>query len=277
MATFEIRPNATGYELLIDHQLACTLVSIPKGSFLREDGKIVTVNAFCMARFAVTQDLYKTVTGKTPSYFKGEKHPVETVTWYDAVRFCGILNNALKEYKPLLNSGLLKLNNPNAKELDKFVLDPSSPGFRLPTESEWEYAAKGNAGNFNPADKVFKYSGSDNLDLVGWYGGNNEYETKPVGLKIPNNFGLYDLSGNVWEWCWDWMEEDWNYDKNSINNPIGAKSGTGRVNRGGSWFNNATYCRPDYRSISTPNRLGDYLGFRFLFVLECGGCIRLSL
>ena len=266
MATFEIRPNATGYELLIDYQLACTLVSIPKGSFLRSDGKIVKVNAFCMARFAVTQDLYKTVTCKNPSSFQGKQHPVENVTWYDAVRFCGILNNALKDYKSLLNSQLLKLNNLEKEELDKFELNPSSPGFRLPTESEWEYAAKGNAGNYDPAHKVLKYSGSDNLDLVGWYRENNEYETKPVGLKLPNNFGLYDMSGNVWEWCWDWMEKNYRYDKDSLNNPVGAKSGPCRVFRGGSWINNAFYCRSDGRYDYSPDAGDDYLGFRLVFV-----------
>jgi formylglycine-generating enzyme required for sulfatase activity len=262
MATYEIRPTATGYQLLIDHQLACTLVSIPKGSFLREDGKIVTVNAFCMARFAVTQDLYETVTGKNPSHFQGKQHPVERVTWYDAVRFCGILNNELKEYKPLKDSGLLKLNRLTDNELDKFELNPSSPGFRLPTEAEWEYAAKGNAGNFDPTDKVFKYSGSDNLDLVGWYRENNYYETKPVGLKLPNNFGLYDMSGNVWEWCWDWYAD---YD-NKLNNPAGAKSGAARVSRGGSWLDDAFYCRSDYRNRDAPGHRYYFLGFRLIFV-----------
>ena len=89
------------------------------------------------------------------------------------------------------------MNNMTDNELNKFVLNPSSPGFRLPTEAEWEYASIGNTGNFDPAVKVFKYSGNNNLDLVGWYKGNNDYETKPVGLKFPNNFGLYDMSGNV--------------------------------------------------------------------------------
>ena len=262
MATYEIRPIATGYQLLIDHQLACTLVSIPKGSFRRDDGKIVTVNAFCMARFAITQHLYETVTGENPSSFQGKQHPVEQVTWYDAVRFCGILNNGLKDYEPLKDSELLKLNILENKELDKFVLDPSSSGFRLPTEAEWEYAAKGNKGNFDPADKVFKYSGSDNLDLVGWYEGNNDYETKPVGLKIPNNFGLYDMCGNVREWCWDWSTS---YD-NNLNNPIGAKSGPAREERGGSWFDDATRCRSDSRYGNSPYSGNGILGFRLLFV-----------
>jgi formylglycine-generating enzyme required for sulfatase activity len=266
MATFEIQPIATGYQLLIDHQLACTLVSIPKGSFRREDGKIVTVNAFCMARFAVTQDLYEAVTGHNPSSFQGKQHPVEHISWYDAVRFCGILNNELKDYKPLKESGLLKLNNLSDKELDIFNLNPASSGFRLPIEAECEYAAKSNAGNFDPADKVFKYSGSDILDLVGWYSGNNEYETKPVGLKIPNNFGLYDMSGNVWEWCWDWREKNWNYDKYSLNNPVGARSGEYRVDRGGSWFYGAVNCRSDYRGSNSPDDRYDSLGFRLLFV-----------
>ena len=262
MATFEIRRSDTNdndRQLFIDNMLASTLVYIPQGSFLRSDGKIVTINAFCMARFAVTQDLYKAVTGKTPSYFKGEQHPVENVTWYDAVRFCGILNNALQEDGP---SELLKLNNLTNKELDKFELNPSSPGFRLPTEAEWEYAAKGNAGNFNPANEVFKYSGSDNLDLVGWYEGNNKYETKPVGLKIPNNFGLYDMSGNVWEWCWDWHSEY----KNMLNNPIGAKSGSNRVYRGGSWLLSATRCRSNCRDYDFSGDSYINLGFRMVFV-----------
>ena len=261
MATYELLPIATGYQLLIDKQLACTLVSIPRGSFLREDGKKVMVNAFCMARFAVTQDLYETVTGKNPSKFQGKQHPVEQTSWYDAVRFCGILNNALQEDRP---SELLKLNNLTNEELDKFELNPSSPGFRLPTEAEWEYAAKGNAGNFNPANKVFKYSGSDNLDLVGWYSENNKYETKPVGLKLPNNFGLYDMSGNVYEWCWDLIEKK--YDLYLVNNPVGAKWSANRVHRGGSWFIFAACCCSDSRDDDIPFDRNSTLGFRLVFV-----------
>ncbi len=262
MATFEIRhhENKTDYQLLIDNKVVCTLMSIPKGSFMREDGKVVAVNAFCMARFAVTQDLYETVTGKTPSYFKGKQHPVENVTWYDAVRFCGILNNVLKEYK---HSELLKMNNLTDKELDTFVLDPSSPGFRLPTEAEWEYAAKGNKGNFDPANKVFKYSGSDNLDLVGWYDKNSGHETKPVGLKFPNNFGLYDMNGNAWEWCWDWYADDY---KIYTYNPVGARFASNRVSRGGSWDFNSAFCSSDYRNYFGPYYSSKGLGYRLLFV-----------
>ena len=260
----EFRVDITPTECLLYHedQVICKLIYIPQGSFKRNDGKIICVNAFYMARFAVTQELYETVTGNNPSRFKGKQHPVESVSWNDAVKFCGILNNGLKDYKPILGSQLLEWNNLNDKELDKFVLNSASPGFRLPTEAEWEYAAKGNKGNFDPANEVFDYAGSNQLDMVGWYDGNNYSETKPVGLLFPNQFGLYDLSGNVWEWCWDWYAD---YD-NRLNNPVGAKSGSIRVVRGGSWFPYAVCCRSVLRNSYTPGFSDFYLGLRLLFV-----------
>ena len=262
MKEFRIDITPTECLLYLEDQVICKLIHIPEGSFLREDGQIVSVNAFYMARFAVTQELYETVSSNNPSRFKGKQHPVESVSWYDAVKFCGILNNGLKDYKPILGSQLLEWNNLNDKELDKFVLNSASPGFRLPTEAEWEYAAKGNKGNFNPANEVFDYAGSNQLDLVGWYVGNNYSETKPVGLLFPNQFGLYDLSGNVWEWCWDWHDK---YD-NMLNNPVGAKSGSDRVYRGGSWINSAASGRSVRRSLYTPGGRSNDLGVRPLFV-----------
>jgi formylglycine-generating enzyme required for sulfatase activity len=132
----------------------------------------------------------------------------------------------------------------------------------LPTEAEWEYAAKGNAGYFDPANEVFDYAGSNQLDQVGWYDGNNYSETKPVGLLFPNQFGLYDLSGNVCEWCWDWYSD---YD-NRLNNPVGAESGSNRVLRGGSWIINAASSRSDCRNSDTPGSRNRILGLRLLFV-----------
>ena len=266
MATFEIRSNDndTNRQLFINNQLACNLIYIPEGSFLREDGKIISVNSFYMSEFAVTQQLYKAVTRNDPSYFKGDQHPVEMVTWYDAVKFCGILNNGLKDFK---GSELLKLNNLSNKELDSFVLNPASPGFRLPTEAEWEYAARGNAGNYNPDDEVLEFAGSNHLDLVGWYYENNGYETKPVGLLFPNKFGLYDMSGNVWEWCWDWYDNDF-YKKSAKTNPVNINKGSRRVVRGGSWRHDSDLSRVAYRRSHTPGSEWSTLGFRLLVAFQ---------
>ena len=252
MPKYDLRKKENDLELCIDNKAICTLKNIPKGAFNREDGESVKINEFYMAEFPVSQEFYKIVTGKNPSRFTGMQHPVERISWYDAIRFCGKINEEIKE---LNNSELLKFNVLKEKELDSFGLNPTSLGFRLPTESEWEYAARGN--------KVYKYSGSDILDLVGWYYENSGHETKPVGRKFPNTFGLYDMSGNVLEWCWDWYGE---YNKNELNNPVGAKSGSYRVLRGGSWFIDAIRCEVAYRNDDFPRNSYYITGFRIIFV-----------
>ncbi|MCX6277969.1 MAG: SUMF1/EgtB/PvdO family nonheme iron enzyme [Bacteroidetes bacterium] len=268
MKPIELKQTDTGYQLNFqnqspDKQLTVNLVSIPGGSFQREDGQTVKVNSFCMAQFPVTQEFYKEVAGNDPSNFKGDQHPVEQVSWYDSVKFCGILNRELERLGLVRGSDLLKLDNLSEKDLDKFKLNPAASGFRLPTEAEGEYASNP-TGFQNPSNlKKNQYAGSSHLDLVGWYDKNNKYETKPVGLKFPNAFGLYDMSGNVWEWRWDWYGK---YDKRKTENPVGADSGSRRVVRGGSWLYDAFYCRRGDRINSTPGNRDDSLGFRLAFV-----------
>ena len=126
--------------------------------------------------------------------------------------------------------------------------------FRLPTEAEWEYAARG--GN---KSKGYKYAGSNTLSDVAWYLDNSSSKTHPVKQKQANELGLYDMSGNVWEWCQDWFG---NYSSGAQTNPTGAASGSNRVRRGGSWGSNAGRCRVSHRNRSTPTNTNNYLGLR---------------
>ena len=176
----------------------------------------VTLSSYYIGETEVTQALWTAVMGNNPSEFNGDNNPVEQVTW-----------NYCQEF-------IEKLNSLTGKK------------FRLPTEAEWEYAARG--GN---KSKGYQYCGSNNLDDVAWYYDNSEEKTHPVRTKQPNELGIYDMSGNVWEWCQDWY--DGSYDSGSQTNPQGPSSGSrrvpSRVIRGGSWFSNATkYCRSAYRA-----------------------------
>ncbi len=170
--------------------------------------------------------------------------PVMEVTWYGAAEYANWLS---------AESSLTKVYTINGTSV---TADWDANGYRLPTEAEWEYAARG--GN---ASKGYLYAGSNNVGEVAWYEDNSGNETHPVGGKAPNELGLYDMSGNVREWCWDW---DGSYSSGSQSDPRGPASGSNRVFRGGSWINSAWYLRSANRSSFSPGNSIYYLGFRLV-------------
>jgi formylglycine-generating enzyme len=204
----------------------------------------VTLSGFYIGKYEVTQEQYERVMGSNPSYFKdsGKNAPVEKVTWYDAVEFC----NKLSEQE-----GLQKCYSGSGNSIK---CDFSKNGYRLPTEAEWEYAAKGGSKS-----KGYKYSGSNNLGEVGWYGDNSGVKTHSVGGKKSNELGIYDMSGNVWEWCWDWYGD---YSSSAQTNPHGQGSGSSRLLRGGSWNYFARNCRTANRNFYYPSYSLSFIGFR---------------
>ncbi|GIL14812.1 MAG: hypothetical protein BroJett038_35320 [Chloroflexota bacterium] len=183
--------------------------------------------AYWLGETEVTQDQWEAVMGTKPSRFKGKNLPVEQVSWTDAMEFC----RKLTERERL--AGRL----------------PEGYEYTLPTEAQWEYACR--------AGTTGDYAGS--LDAMAWYGGNSDNQTKPVGGKQANGWGLYDMHGNVWEWCLDWYG---NYPGGSVTDPNGASSGSGRVNRGGSWELPADLCRSALRNWFFPGTRWYGLGFR---------------
>ena len=184
----------------------------------------VTLSGYYIGKYEVTQKLWKAVMGSNPSNFKGDNLPVERVSWNDVQEF------------------LRKLNAMTGKN------------YRLPTEAEWEFAARG--GN---SSRGYKYSGGNSIGNVAWFGSNSGSRTHAVGIKSPNELGIYDMSGNVYEWCQDWYGS---YSSSSQRNPQGPNSGSFRVYRGGSWDSGAGRCRVSFRLYNTPGGRDSYLGFR---------------
>jgi formylglycine-generating enzyme required for sulfatase activity len=181
--------------------------------------------------------------GNNPCWFKGNTLPVEMVSWYDAVEYCN--KRSLQER--LTPAYTIKGTN--------VAWNRNANGYRLPTEAEWEYAAKG--GNGSPGN--YEYSGSSRADAVAWYEANSKEETQPVGRKASNSLGLYDMSGNVWEWCWDWYGD---YSSESQRDPAGSSSGSFRVLRGGSWYYAVGYSRSASRNYANPSDADYNIGFR---------------
>jgi formylglycine-generating enzyme required for sulfatase activity len=169
--------------------------------------------------------------------------PVETVSWFDAVRFCNALSAKL---------GLAAAYTIGEGEAPAVTCDFSASGFRLPTEAEWEYAARSGGD-------AFVYAGSDDCEEVGWYDDNSDGQAQPVGGKAATRWGLYDLTGNVWEWCWD---RSGDYPSETSTDPLGEDYGPDRVYRGGSWYDDAYSARAAYRFGHRPGYRDDLLGLR---------------
>ena len=186
----------------------------------------VTLSSYYIGKTEVTQELWQAVMGSNPSGFSGANLPVEKVSWEDCQIFIAILNELTGKY------------------------------FRLPTEAEWEYAARGGSKS-----QGYKYSGSNTVDDVAWYPSNSSSKTHPVATKAPNELGIYDMSGNVLEWCRDWYSSSY-YSSSSQYNPTGPASGSRRVYRGGSWGSSARLCRVSYRDYNGPSYRFYNLGLR---------------
>ncbi len=184
----------------------------------------VTLSGYYIGKTEVTQALWKAVMGSKTREFIGDNLPVDEVSWYACQVFIRKLNAM------------------------------TGQNFRLPTEAEWEFACRG--GNNS---RGYKYSGSNYIDNVAWYRDNSGDKTHPVATKSPNELGIYDMSGNVWEWCSDWYG---GYSSGAQTNPKGPYGGSYRVNRGGSWFSDARYCRSSIRDGSNPSYRNYKLGLR---------------
>lgn len=199
---------------------------------------LVTVSDFYIGKYEVTQAQWRAVMGTSirqqrdkgdsgwPIRGEGDNYPMYYVSWDEVQEFISRLNTL------------------------------TGKRYRLPTEAEWEYAARGGNKSGN-----YRYSGSNFLEQVAWFSSNSGDSTHPVGTKSPNELGIYDMSGNVWEWCYDWYG---GYGSASQNNPTGPASGSNRVGRGGSWYCGSSICRVANRDFSTPSNRGNILGFRLV-------------
>lgn len=231
-------PSEVKDQTIILQELADNMVYVQGGTFTmgatREQGSDakdnekpahrVTLSSYSICKYEVTQELWQAVMDNNPSELKGNRKPVDNVSWDDCMTF------------------ISKLNALTGKK------------YRLPTEAEWEYAARGGIKS-----KGYKYSGSNTLRNVAWYWVNSGNTTHEVGTKSPNELGLYDMSGNVYEWCSDWYDD---YSRRSQNNPTGPSSGSDRVYRGGCWVFDARVCRSSSRFYGEPENYGSILGLR---------------
>jgi formylglycine-generating enzyme required for sulfatase activity len=242
--------------------LAMQMVNISAGTLTKPNNNYwtasfdtVTISAFKIGKYEVTQEQYHAVTGNNPSNFSsspasGEvqgKRPVESVTWYDAVEFC----NKLSEMEGLASVYTITGRTPATGypiTIATVTADFSKNGYRLPTEAQWQYAAQGGGSTTVTV-----------TDATGWYSDNSDSMTHEVGKKSANAYGLHDMLGNVWEWCWDWYQSTY---PSGASDPTGAVSGDGRVIRGGSWSISAVGAASAGRGGSYPVVRNSNGGFR---------------
>ena len=256
----------------------CNLVWVEGGSFKNTKstnyyGKDVTISSFYIGKYEVTQNEWAEIMKSDPAQFKGDNLPVEMVSWYECIDYCN--QRSVKEgLRPYYNIDKQKkdLNNENGDDEVKWTvsINAGANGYRLPTEAEWEYAAGG-----GQLSKSYVYSGNDDVNKVAWYWRNsgntnltgfwywpvieeNHCKTKPVGLKDPNELGLYDMAGNVREFCWDWYAEL----PSLGSNPQGRAGGFLRTWKGGGWIGGDFCCESSFRAGYEQYQKGPDQGFR---------------
>lgn len=225
------------------------------------------LDPFYIGKYEVSQSQWIYVMGALPASCnaEGSSYPVTGVSWYAAMKYCNLLS-LLKGLIPVYS--IMGSTNPENwgsvpisfnNDWNQAICNWSANGYRLPTEAEWEYAARSAA---NVPDYI--YSGSNYVPSVAWYHGNNStLSVKPVGTLDPNDLLIYDMSGNVWEWCWDFYSDTY-YSESSLSNPTGPASGTTRVRRGGNWSSIEYWCRVAARSNALPNTYNESLGLRIV-------------
>jgi formylglycine-generating enzyme required for sulfatase activity len=216
----------------------------PPGSFMREGFQVTLTRGFWMGETPVTQGLWSAVMGVNPSHFRSAlsgSMPVEQVSWLDSVAFSNEVSRMMGRKSVYADSG------------DDVRWDQAAPGFSLPTEAEWDYAARAGQG--------FEFAGSGRAADVAWNCENSGLRPHLVGLKRPNAWGLRDMSGNVWEWCWD---RHGDYPRSDLADPSGPSQGPNRVIRGGSWSSDPRYARVASRNGIVPGYRVSTLGLRLV-------------
>ncbi|MDX2283434.1 MAG: SUMF1/EgtB/PvdO family nonheme iron enzyme [Bacteroidia bacterium] len=246
----ETLPNGTTFEMIL----------VEGGRFWRGENEArheVQLSDFYLGRMQVTQALWQAVTGTHPAAFPHPQRPVEQVSWYDCIEFCNALSE-IQGYAPVYQINRERKHHPsNTSKYDKIkwlvTILPRADGYRLPTEAEWEYAARGGC-----YAQSFEYAGSPNENEAAWWHQTSQEISQPVGLKVPNALGLFDMSGNIREWVWDWYDGAY-YQRlgkhpEPAPTPVGADYGSDRGVRGGSWLNrDASFCCVAYRNLGTPD------------------------